>query len=688
MATFDSDIPTHVPEMQAALLSWLQKRCNEGFTQLKRERAWDQMPNAIEFIEGKQEVLRSRALSKSYTNRIRKIAFEATSALTDVRPIWQYDTYDPAFKKQAEILTKLAKGWWRGTSADLTLQSILLFAMAGGSGYGVLSYNPSLPGGGDLQLTPYDTRDVIPIDPVYGKSLQEWRGVMLRERLPVATLQAMYPEHAAFITGAQSSWLTTPPRDAGGLYSLMSPTYAYASNSFDRQVGLPKGVDLMRIFLKDERVNTSGVELQMGDPEKNWSYKVPSMGSLMPDGKTADAIDAKMYPRGRLIVCTPTRILSDGPNPYWHGLFPVIRFTMDPMPWSLLGASILGDLIPLQNAVNEGLRGAEDGMAQWIKRGVIADKTAMSRANLEKIDTRRPGLQAHVNPGTGESFKVIDGPTFPTWYMQMQDWMLNQMDENSGVKGMQQLAQVRQLPSADSMEKYMEALSPLLRLRARSIEVALGELAEMLKVGFFQYYTVSRRLQILGQDGLTMEDFDYDPGSLIPQPVAGSTEPREARAQRHHRNFTFNVAPNSFLNISQTTHKMMIMQLLREQLCDPWTAWETLNVPNTGNAPAETIPDRIIAAKRSGLQPGPPPEVVQAQNAMVLAQAQQMMAQMAMMMPGAMQAGAPPGQAPPGGPPGMNGPGSEGGRPPSGGEPPQMVAKDGGARTTVSESGK
>jgi hypothetical protein len=691
MATFDSDVPTSVPEMEQHLLSFLQNKIGEGFTVLKRERGYEQMPSAIEFIEGKQEILRSRALSKTYANRTRKIAFESVSALTDVRPIWNYDTSDPKYKKQAEILTKLAKGWWKGMAADLRLQSILMYGMCGGSGYGVLAFNPDLPGGGDLELVPYDPRDVVPIDPVFSNSIQSWRGVMLRERLPLTTIQAMYPEKAANISSSMASWLGAVPRDPGSLYSLISPTYAYASTSFDRQMPTPKGVDLMRIFIKDERVNTSGVEIQMGDPAKNWAYVVPFMGQQLPDGRLADAKDAKMYPRGRLIVCTPTTILSDGPNPYWHGLFPVVRFTLDPMPWSILGASIIGDIIPLQNALNEGLRGAEDGMAQWIKRGIKADKTALSQANMDKLDTRRAGLKALINPGAGENFEIIPGPDLPSWYMQMLEYYSVTMDDLSGVKGMQQLAQVRQLPSADSMEKYMEALSPLLRLRARSIEVALGELAEMLKVGFFQYYTVQRRMQILGNDGLAVEDFDYDPGTLVPQEDATSSDPRDVRASRHHKNFTFSIAPNSFLNISQTTHKMMIMQLLRSQLCDPWTAWETLNVANIGNAPAETVPERIIAAKQLGLMPGPPPELVAAQNAAQMAQAQMMIAQASMMMPGAMQqGGAPPeggGQtAPPNQNPGSSGP--QGGRPSSGQEPPQMVQKDGGARTVISESGR
>lgn len=681
MTTFAADIPGPVPEQEKLLLSYLQRKAGEGMALLKKERAFEMIPECMNFIEGKQEILRSRALSKVYSNRLRKIALETVSSLTDVRPIWNYDTFSSEFKPQAEILTKLAKAWWKNGYVDRKLASTLMFSSVGGSGYAVLGWNEEIPGGGDLEFIPYDPRDVIPIDPVYGDSVQSWRGVILREKLPKATVCAMFPEKSGYIEDVPGSWLSMPPRDSGSVYSLLSPTYTYMTTSWDRAMGQPKGVDLMRIFIKDDRVNSSGVEIQMGDPNKNWSYKVPFVGQILPDGRMADRVDAKLYPRGRLIVCTPTCILSDGPNPYWHGMFPVIRFTLDPLPWSLLGASMIADLIPLQNALNEGLRGIEDGMSQWIKRGIIADKTAMSQTNMDKLDTRRPGLKALVAPGTGEGFKIVDGPNLPEWYLTMMEFIQNTMDDNSGVRGLQQLSQMRQMPSVDSMEKYMEALSPLLRLRARSIEVSLGELAEMLKVSFFQYYTVARRMQILGNDGITLEDFDFDPGSLVPAPEGGDLAPREARAQRHHRNFTFSVAPNSFLNVTQSTQKMMILQLLRANLMDPWTAWETLNVPNIGNPPAETVTDRLIAAKQLGLIMGPPPEVVQATNMAQMAQAQMMVQQAA--VASAM------GPAPPqgGAPVNTSGTTPEGGRPPEGGQPPQMVQKSDG-RQIISESGK
>ncbi len=680
-------LPAAFEDAERELLAYLQRKVGEGIGILRKEKAWVELPKAIEFVNGNQTPVLPKALSKTSDNRLKKIAFETASSLTDVRPIWNYETNNEEFDEQGDVLNKLARGWWKNNAVDRSLVDTLLFSEVGGSGYAALVWNPDASEDGDFRLIPYDPRDVIPIDPVFSTTIQDWRGVALRQRLAVDTVKEMFPDKAHRIEGDSGGWFSPIQKDTGRLFEMVTSVWGFlTASSTQRELGKDY-VDLVHVFLKDPSLHQGAEPVQMGpEPEDgNFGYTVYPIGWEMPNGKIATAKDAKLYPRGRMIICTSTTILSDGPNPYWHGMFPLVRFTLDPLPWSLLGASMIGELIPMQNALNDGLRGLEDGMAQWIQRGVKADKTAISDTNLKKIDTRQANMKVLLNPSAGDSFEVIPGPEFPTWYMEYLGLLKIELDELSGVRGLQQLAQLKQMPSSDTMEKYMDALSPMLRLRARSIEISLGELAEMLKVGFFQYYTLSRRMQILGKDGATLEDFDYDPDNMIPAGEGTLTD----RAKSHHKNFTFSIAPNSFLNVSHMTQKMLMLQLLRGNLLDPWTAWDAFDLPNTGQPPAETIPQRMIEARRMGLIPGPPPEVIQAQTAVQVAQAQQMLQQMAMMQqmqPGQGQpgAGAPP---PGGGAPSTSGTGPQGGRPPSGGQPPQFVQKSDG-RTVVSESGQ
>ncbi len=670
-------LPNDSDQLERHLLSWLRERANEGRGALLKECAFTDMGNSIRYVEGsiKDPKNATKAISSVSANRVKKAVLEITSALTDVRPIWNYETFNAEFAPQGEILNKLARGWWKNNLIDRRLQSVLTFSAVGGSGYGMVSWNKDLPGGGDFELLPLDPRDVIPIDPIYSDSIQDWRGVIIRQRVPVSAAQQMFPLKSHKLAASTSSWFPQKEIDSGNSTGVVTAVQNLFRGG-DSTSGAKDGVDIMRIFLKDECLHTGAEPRVMGDPGSNWSYIVHPLGTVMPDGRIASEEDAKLYPRGRFIICTPEAILLDTANPYWHGLFPVVRFTLDPLPWSLLGAALVGDLIPLQQSLNESMRGLDDGIAQWVKRGVVADHRTIAAASLQKVDTRKPGLRLPINPSMGDGIKFLDGPTFPNWYLEYVSFLVGQMDELSGVRGLNQLAQMQAMPSDDAMEKYTDALSPLLRLRARSIELSLGEVAEMLKVGFFQYYDAKRRMQILGPDGLSLQDFDFDPGTLVPE-GDGS---REERARKHHKNFTFSIAPNSFLNVSHTTQKMLILQLFRANLLDPWTAWEAFDLPNIGKPPAETIPDRMVEARRIGILPGPTPEELQMQRAMMAAQAQMAVGQTAMMQQMTPQGGGQP-------QPRTSGVGPQGGRPPTGGQPPQIVMKDGGTRAVVSESG-
>lgn len=684
-------------EYEQKILDWVREKAGEGVAILKKEPAFNDIRTCVEFVNGEQVTLEKKALSSIHDNKLRKVVLETISALTDVRPIWNYETTNEEFKPQAEILNKLARGWWKKNKGDRALQSILTYSCVGGSGYGYLQWNEELQ---DLELLAVDPRDVIPIDPVVSDSVQDWSGVIIRKRHPLEQLKAQYPTKAHLLDSAAGmDWFGIDSGRGGKITSMIRSTFDIIRGGSTPRANGTLGVDVLRVFIKDRiTMNTGDVPVEMGDPDSNWSYVVYPLGSINPQtGEKVTREQALLYPRGRLIVCTPSCILSDGPNPYWFGGFPLIQFTLDRLPWSLLGASMVADLIPLQKSLNDTLRGMDDAVSQWARRGVVGDQGALSKENLDRIDTRRGGLKVRINATMGEGFKVIEGPQLPGFFLEYPQFLKDEIDSNSGVLGLQQLAQMKQMPAADTMEQYKEALSPLLKLRSRSIEISLSELAEMLKVGFFQYYDAPRRMQIIGQDGISMEDFDYDPGTMVPE----GDQPRDKRAEEHFGKFTFSIAPNSFLSVSHTTQKMMIMQLFRANGIDIWSMWDAMDLIDIGQKPAETIPERMEWAHQRGLQAGPTADVAAAQAQAAVAMAQAQVAQAQMMIQQSQQQPVGPvdstgqGQPPSGGGgqpsgPSNNGVGSQGGRPPSGGQPPQFVQKtgpDGSQRTVVSESG-
>lgn len=657
-----NDTPPQLSVNEQELLGWLQAAASEGLTSLRREPAWSSIQTGIDYVSGLQQPLRSTALSRVTDNRVRKIVREIVSSMTDIRPIWDYKTENAKYAEQSEVLNKLVRNWWLNSYADKKLADVLMFSAVAGTGYLKVEWDPNMPGGGNINLIALDPRDVIPYRPAFSASVQDWEGVFIRKTVSINSLIRRYPEKAYMLRAAGGSWFEAKHRPTSSAItnklnlSILSPALAKLFGS-QPNTGGSQNVDLIYFYVKDQTMNVGAEPRLMGRPNTNWSYMVYPLGTTNPiTGKAVTPEDAQLYPRGRLIICTSSCILEDLPNPYWHGLFPLVKFTLDQDPWSILGSPLVADLIPMQDCLNEGLRGVEDGMRQWIRRGVVADRNAVSRASLNNIDPRRSGIKVLVNPTAGEGFKLLDGPQFPNWMMNFIQFIRTELDDNSGVMGLRELAQMKQMPSSDTLEKYMDSQSPLIRLRSQAMEQALAELAEQVKVNIFQYYDVGRRVQIIGPDGVTTDDFfDYDPNTMIPslEPGMPFYKPeydfrlsRMERGTKHHRNFSFTVQRNSFLSATHMQQKMFMLQLFRMGMVDPWTALEAFDIPNLGPIPEGSVFDRIALARQLGLMPG---------------------------MPGPPQGG------------------GQGGRPPSGQQPPQMVQRkdeSGAPRPVVSESGR
>lgn len=672
----------HIDPREGELLKWLKAKAMDGYSAYKEEPNWNQIARNMDYVEGRQAVNRKLDRSVLVDNRVRRAVFTTVSSMTDVRPIWDYYTNNSTFKSQSEILNKLALGWWKDTFADRALQEGLKYASVAGSGFLYLSWNPELPGGGNLELLPLDPRDVIPIGhPTYGTSIQDWKGVLIRQRRAISWLKEKYPTKA-HVLNPTGSWFFEDLRkrpQGGKVYAQVWDVLR--SGMIDATSG-DTVTDFMRIFIKDSSIHRGEEPVTLG--RGNWAYTVFPVGFPNPStGEPTTEEEAKLYPGGRLIVCTPNVLLDDIPNPYWHGKFPVIKLTLDPIPWSLLGISMVSELVGLQDDLNASLRGMSDNMKQHIKRNIIADRSALDRDSLDRMDSADFGWKLRTNPGASDAVRVIDAPTLPNYFLAFIEFLKGEIDDAAGIKDLQALLSLKQMPSPDTVQQFMEAMTPILKLRARVMEQSLSEIAELMKVNFFQFYDMKRRIRLLGVDGVTKSDIlDYDPEQMVPALSEGDEgytkdldkgKDRIERARVHHQNFTFHVTPNTFLNVSHMQKKMMDLQLYREGVIPIWSLWDSMDTPNTGPTPPGSLPEQLKMQAQMGIGI-PIPTMIQMQAQQAAQQAQ---------LGGAM----PPGGAPAG--PGASLGGGREGRPPSGQAPPKMETRnnpDGSQRTLISES--
>lgn len=705
---FDPQTSTPEQTYEDGVLKWIEERVKEGDAVIKDEPSYDEIDKAIAYIMGDQlERMRPSELSACPDNRLKNILNQTVAALTDIHPLFGFKTYNPAFKDQEEVLVKLSQAWWVNRFADLKLADVIKFAAGIGTGYCEVAWDASLDGGtGDITLRALDPRDVLPIRPSLNGSVQDWDGVIIRVAKTPDEMKARFPDKRHKIEADNQPTIAarTWSRARKLMSTVFTPSAVDVSNASNARNSPRKvaSLDVFTVYMKDRRLHVGNDPIIMGDPNTTWSYKVyPAGYDKVPDGEqTVPATDpmtgmplmdpmtgapvtqtipkfrkatiqeSKLYPRGRMIVATRKTVLYDGPNPYWHGMFPVAKLTLDPWPWSLLGLGLVHDLIPIQDALNETLNGILDHVRKLLRPAVVADKKSVAESIWQRIDTRLPGLKLKTNATAGKGVEFVSPDPLPEYTFEVLKFLTDEMDYHAGTPNMSAMLQLQQMPGEDTIEKMQEALTPVVRLKSRLLEYFLREVGEMVKANFFQFYNLPRRIAMLGDAGIAFNDFDFDPGTLIPalaqgdpgySPELDKRLDRPQRAQWFHKNFTFSITPNSLLAVSQTSRKLMYLQLRREPvpLIDRWTLYDVLEIPNGGTPPngAQTITDRLMAEQ------------------ILMMQQQQQAAMMGMI-----------GAA-------MGGPMLESenpGRPPSGQSPPSLQQKsdgNGGTRTTVSESG-
>jgi hypothetical protein len=599
------------PGGDARILGWLKESEQEGDAINQADPFYQRMAKGMAYVTGDQlssdRDAQLKYLPKVVVNETRKAMMAHASTLTDLKPLYSYGTENSRWGLQSHLINKLTQAWWVTTMADMALSDVVKYAWAAGTGDMEIQWDPHAGLGGNSLLIARDPRDTLPLRPGNERAVQLWQGVTLRDERSITALREMWPSKEHLLVRSKETSLT---KVKGRFRQIMHELTSPASSSIDTLAGLTVtsanrrvpstgGVVLRRQFLHDETVNLTGRTLVMGTPGTVWAYTVQPK--------------ERVYPRGRLLTWVDGGVLSDGPSPFWHGMFPLARLKLWDLPWHFFGLPLLHDLMPVQDAINDTWHDFRVGVRKWMNPSVAYDRSSVSERFMKFYDPRNPGKKIALNATGGEAFKHIDGP-HPQVLMIAKDaaeTLTEKFRDLAGTKNIEELLTLRQSPAADTVQKYVEALTPEIRAEGRQIESFLREPAEMLKVNIFQFMSKARRIAILGDAGQTLEDFDYDPDSLVPAMTPGEdgyvkeldkSLPRDERAQFFHKQFIFKVEPNSLLAMNAQERKLMNLQLSRLGMLDFWTLMESLDITGVGTPPELPLPPHTI----------PPQEEVQA----------------------------------------------------------------------------
>lgn len=581
------------------ILAWIKECVAEGEGLLQSDPVWEQIDRNQDYISGQQKALaitpdRPVYVSHAVVNDTGKTHRRHVSALTDVKPVYAFRTPNPNFQQTSLLLNNLTAVWWINTFADLALADAASYAVAGGSGDLVCEYDPFYGPMGDVVLFPRDSRDSIPIRPSRQGTIQDWFGIILKEAHSYNVMAAMYPNHIEMLRQSASPW-------GAGLFTKFktgfnrilgggaTTTLSGLSKTYTGQQRLSGNeVLLYKCFLNDPTINSTSEPIFMGKPGTSWGYSVQP--------------GQRLYPRKRLIVATESGILYDGPSPYWHGMFPVARLKLLSLPWSFFGQPLASLQVKsgLADATNDVLNAMLDNIRQK-NRPPLAGNARVPEPMLRQFDMLNPRARMRTNEqvGTGlQQLEVNELPAFTFEFFQALRQLNHDVTGDSTLDALQAAA-VNQSFDPESIEAWMNALSPELKLEGRNVELCLRHIADMQKANIFQWYDQKRRMTVLGDAGMTLQDFDYDPTNLIPAmlpseqgyiPELDANLDQRDRAQFFLKLFTFYVTPNSLLALNANQEKLRYTMMMRAGVCDVWTFWEKMEVPNAGQPPEMMLP--------------------------------------------------------------------------------------------------
>jgi hypothetical protein len=595
-------------------LQWCLTGMLEGEQYLRNQPMYEKAGATRDYLLGFKDTLRGAlGLSDISVNELWRIYNLLAGNWTDINPIWQYETENHQYSRQARIHSKLATINYQRSGSDMQVNLMARQALESGSGVLEVMWDRQKR---DLRLASRNPDDVLPIRATDPDTYQGCLAVCYRREVTVNFAKQLFPQHAQYIRSDRDASLTgwgMKHRDI--LRNRIASVSAFdIVDTMDalptQKLGAMPVVDLFYMYIDDTSVNERSEPIMMGDWDRKsdgtpfsrnyWSY-------IVPPG------EAK-YPLKRLIIFTRKLVLYDGPSMYWHGMFPFVKFTPDPYPGIWYGISPLWACLPMQKSIDKIYRAIDDHIQKILRPPVYGDKNSISDPELRKIDPRAPGQRWRQNPH-GKGVQFVDIPPLDGIVESHLERLRDRMEDISGVKALTQafsLSEAGQIPEGETVEKLMRFVSTQDRARSRQLERAQVEVGHMQSYNFAEFYDLKRRFAIMGTSGLGIEDFDFDPDSLVPAYTNGDFKkagtpdgervldprPRMDRAREHMRQFSLVVRPGTLMEAASQNRKMMYMLLRARGDMDLYTTLKEVGIENIGPEPPGNVYERIQAEKQ------------------------------------------------------------------------------------------
>jgi hypothetical protein len=541
---------------------YTRRWCNSVYDEAKVEQ--EQCEEIIEidkhirYLMGKQwpekrpTYKASPVANRTWTNMIQLVSY-----LTDIRQSFEVQARDRSYNNTAEKLNRMARSWFVDNDVDVTTAMVIIYS-ALTTGYARQVWNQDLNSGeGDIELTACGPLDVMPIKP--SQKLQDAYGLIYEKPMPLAWFQEKFPIFGDLVRPDERY-----SRYKGRTTSFANQAFWYLGAAYRRLFGLTENPTVSSVipmgryrefWLKDHSINTSNVEVYVGDMTKGTGYFVQPRGRL--------------YPRGRLIIMGGDVVLFDGPNPFWHGRFPFSALRINQVPWQWPGVSEFRNQIPMQDVMNNILAGILDMVKKAVNPPMSAPLNAFSDAMRKTMDPNMPGARLYYNPGAGQPPTWAQIAQLPSFVFETMMYAREELTAQTGFIDPSAAMNKKIIPSADTLESLGQNQQTLVRLKVRYIEAFFREVGEQWVANSFQYLRVKRRILSMGLDGLIWTDWTWDPREITPEPL---------NPYDHWRSYKWTVMPGSLLKSSREPDQAKAMRLRQQGDMDRKNLYKILDL--------------------------------------------------------------------------------------------------------------
>jgi hypothetical protein len=596
-----------VPDWEAPAsvkIAWVENAIKEGEGYLSGQKCYQNLNANLRVFDA---IFKDKTKSSLITNSLKYNIRKFCETLAEVREIAGFSSDVPAYKAMAEMLTKVSKCVYLESDFPYQILKVLQYATVMGIGYLWPKVRPTEYGFGPREMT-FDALgllDVVPVQvPSRSNDVQDAYCVTVYDYMPIAEASAKFPLFQGQLqTVGRNNYKTLIQAQRQDFAATWR--YGMVGDVQSRSFG-NLYTEIRYTFIRDIRINTTGKEMQMGDPGTSWFYKVPSMGQPifggMRDGKPysrpAMPEDCRIYPNLRLIITSSglDRPMYDGTSFDWDSKIPVIQYTVDDWAWEALGRSLVGDVASIETTIRKHERLIDQVLTAKMNPPMGYDLDTNGGSKIEHFDIFEPNVRLGLAGGEPQKAlqsllpdSVTVSATNETYLKYLGDKELAQL----GLNDVGNLANLKINMNGDSADKQLEAIGPIAKGIAMRIEKANKRIGERMKSLIPQWMDAARLIEYVGPDHIAKEMFDYNPDDMVPShlpdelfsgqfPTTPSMYDRLTRAKFFVKKLRLVSVPSTLLKITQAQEQLKFLQLKRTPDCP--ISWETvfgkLDIPN------------------------------------------------------------------------------------------------------------